>query len=167
MDVLSSLLSRTVKTHLERFFPRHGIPSVVKTDNGRKFKKFSIECGFEFHSGRTILFWLKQDGGSEGFKDALHKFSTPATSTKHQLEILTVPVCSARQSHTPHLNQDLIIRSPDIPFELPETLESPSLSSSSASLLSDTEGPAQHVQDEVPRWQVHRTCPSHQTIDDL
>ena len=54
VEVISSTSAKTVIPHLHMVFSRHGIPDVVKTDNGlpfsgNEFQTFSKDFGFHHH----------------------------------------------------------------------------------------------------------------------
>ena len=54
VDVISSTSAKTVIPYLDMIFSCHGIPDVVKTDNGlpfngNEFQTFSKDFGFQHH----------------------------------------------------------------------------------------------------------------------
>ena len=76
VDVISSLSARTVISHLEAVFARHGIPQTVKTDNGppfngHEFRSFSEELAF--HHRKVTPLWPEANGEAERFLQTISK----------------------------------------------------------------------------------------------
>jgi hypothetical protein len=77
VDVVSSTSARTVIPHLDSIFARHGIPAIVKTDNGppfngNEFREFADELGF--HHRKITPLWPEANGEAERFMATLNKF---------------------------------------------------------------------------------------------
>ena len=78
-----STSTKTVIPHLDMIFSRHGIPDVVKTDNGppfngNQFQTFSKDFGF--HHRKITPLWPEANGEAERFMATLNKYVRAATA---------------------------------------------------------------------------------------
>ena len=83
VEIVSSTAARNALPALERIFVTHGIPGVLKTDNGppfqgQAFHEFAAEIGF-YHRKITQL-WPEANGHVEGFMKNLCKVARTAHS---------------------------------------------------------------------------------------
>ena len=83
VDVISSTSAKTVIPHLDMIFSRHGIPDLVKTDNGppfngNQFQTFSKDFGF--HHRKITPLWPEANGEAERFMATLNKHVRAATA---------------------------------------------------------------------------------------
>ena len=83
VNVISSTSAKTVIAHLDMIFSRHGIPDVVKTDNGppfngNEFQTFSKDFGF--HHRKITPLWPEANGEAERFMATLNKHVRAATA---------------------------------------------------------------------------------------
>ena len=81
VDVISSTSAKTVIPHLDMIFSRHGIPDVVKTDNGppfngNEFQTFSKDFWFR----KITPLWPEANGEAERFMATLNKHVLAATA---------------------------------------------------------------------------------------
>ena len=83
VDAISSTSAKIVIPHLDMIFSRHGIPDVVKTDNGppfsgNEFQTFSKDFGF--HHRKITPLWPEANGEAERFMATLNKHVRAATA---------------------------------------------------------------------------------------
>ena len=107
-----STSARTVIPHLDMIFSRHGIPDVVKTDNGppfngNEFQTFSKDFGF--HHRKIIPLWPEANGEAERFMATLNKHFRSAAAEnsnwKNQL-----PQSLRHYRATPHSSDHFALR---------------------------------------------------------
>ena len=83
VNVISSTSAKTVIPHLDMIVSRHGVPAVVKTDNGppfngNEFRTFSKDFGF--HHRKIIPLWPEENCEAERFMATLNKHVRAATA---------------------------------------------------------------------------------------
>ena len=83
VEIVSSTEARNTLPALERIFASHGIPEVLKTDNGppfqgQAFQEFAAEKGF--HHRKITPLWPEANGHVEGFMKNLGKVAQTAHS---------------------------------------------------------------------------------------
>ena len=103
VEIVSSTAARNALPALERIFATHGIPEVLKTDNGlpfqgQAFHEFAAEKGF--HHRKITPLWPEANGHVEGFMKNLGKVAQTAHSQKKRLEERVICVLSQLQGHT-------------------------------------------------------------------
>ena len=96
MDIVRSTSAATIMPHLDRIFATHGIPTVLRSDNGppftsHEFKMYMEENGIE-HQKITPL-WLQANSEAESFIKPLTKAVRSAHTegkqwTKHLYKFL-------------------------------------------------------------------------------
>ena len=82
VELINSTSSQTVIRHLDAIFSRHGIPSVLKTDNGPPFQStdFAQYCSAMNCAHRRISpLWPRANGECERFMRTLKKMLQTAT----------------------------------------------------------------------------------------